>query len=78
MLSHCLKCRKNTESKNPKVIKTKNGRIMRLSKCVVCDRKKFIKNLSTFIKEQDASGSLSSLGIKTTLSKIPLVVPLLF
>ena len=37
MLSHCLKCRKNTESENPKVTKTKNGRIMLLSKCAVCD-----------------------------------------
>ena len=33
MLSYCLKCRKNTESKNPKVMQTKNGRIMLLSKC---------------------------------------------
>ena len=31
MLSPCLKCRKNTESKNPKVARTKNGRIMLLS-----------------------------------------------
>ena len=31
MLSYCLKCRKNTESKNPKVARTKNGRIMLLS-----------------------------------------------
>ena len=47
MLSYCLKCRKNTESKNPKVIKTKNGRIMFLSKCAVCGSKnsKFIKDL---------------------------------
>ena len=28
MLSYCLKCRKNTESKNPKVSRAKNGRIM--------------------------------------------------
>ena len=73
MLSYCLKCRKNTESKNPKVVKTKNGRIMLLSKCAVCDSKK-----SKFIKQQEASGLLSSLGIKTPLSKIPLVGPLLF
>ena len=64
MLSYCLKCRKNTESKNPKVAKTKNRRIMLLSKCSVCDSKK-----SKFIKEQ-TSGLLSSLGIKTPLSKI--------
>ena len=35
MLSYCLKCRKNTESKNPKVVRTKNRRIMLLSKCTV-------------------------------------------
>ena len=46
---------------------------MTLSKCVVCDSKK-----SKFIKEQEASGVLSSLGIKTPLSKIPLVGLLLF
>ena len=26
--SYCLKCRKNTESQNPKVVSTKNGRII--------------------------------------------------
>ena len=40
MLSYCLKCRKNTESKNPEGVRTKNGKIMLLSKCVVCDSKK--------------------------------------
>ena len=73
MLYYCLKCRKNTESKNPKVAKTKNGRIMLLSKCTVCDSKK-----SKFIKEQEGSGLLSSLGIKTPLSKVLLVGLLLF
>ena len=40
MLSYCLKCRKNTENKNLKVVRTKNGRIMLLSKREVCDSKK--------------------------------------
>ena len=66
MLLYCLKCRKNTESKNPKVVRTKNGRIMLLSKCALCDTKKF-----KFIKEQKASELLSSLGIKAPLSKVP-------
>ena len=73
MLSYCGNCRKNTERKNPKVARTKNGRIMLLSKCEVYDSKK-----STFIKDHDASGLLSSLEIMTTLSKIPLLGPLLF
>ena len=42
-----------------------------LSKCVVCDSKK-----SNFIREQEGSGSLSSLRIKTPLNKIHLVVSL--
>ena len=46
---------------------------MLLSKCEAC----YNKN-SKFIKEQEASGLLSSLGIRTPLSKIPLVGPLLF
>ena len=46
---------------------------MILSKCAVCDSKK-----SRFVKEQEASGILSSLGIKTPLSKIPLIGPALF
>ena len=73
MLYYCLKCRKNTESKNPKVESTKNGRIMLLSNCVICDSKK-----SKFFKQQESSGLVSSLGIKTPLSKIPLVGLLLF
>ena len=51
MLSYCLKCRKNTESKNPKVPRTKNRTIMLLSKYEVCEGK-----TSKFIKEQEASG----------------------
>ena len=72
MLSYCLKCRKNTKSKNPKVAKTKNERIMLLSKCAVCDSK-----ILRSIKQQEASGLLSSLGIKTPLNRIPLLGPLL-
>ena len=68
-----MKCRKNTESTNPKIVGTKNGRIMLLWKCEVWDSKK-----SKFIKEQEASGLLSNLGIKTLLNKIPLLGLLLF
>ena len=46
---------------------------MFLSKCSVCDTKK-----AKFIKEQEPNGLLSSLGIKTLLSKILLAGPLLF
>ena len=46
---------------------------MLLSKYVVCDSKKL-----KFIKEQEASGLLSRLGINTPLSKISSVCSLLF
>ena len=59
----CLRCRKNTESKNPKVVKTKNGRRILLSKCAVCNSKKY-----KFIKEQQARGLSSNLtGIKVPI-----------
>ena len=38
------------------------------SKCPVCGIKK-----SKFVKEQEAKGLLSNLGIRTPLSKIPLL-----
>ena len=69
----CLNCRKNTESKNPKVVKTKNRKIILLSKCAFFDNKK-----SKFIKEQEANGLLSSLGIKAHLNETPLGGPFLF
>ena len=40
MLLYCLMCRKQRESKNPKFVRTKNGRILLLSKWEVCDSKK--------------------------------------
>ena len=73
MLSYCSKCRKNTQSKNPKSVRNKNERIILLSKCAVCDSKK-----SKLIKRQEANGLSSSLAIQTPLSKISLLGPLLF
>ena len=68
-----MKCRKNTESKNPKVARTKNGGIIVLSSLVVCNSKK-----SKFLEQQEAKVLLSSLGIKTPLRKLHLKRPLLF
>ena len=68
MLTYCVKYRKNTENLNSKIFKTKNGRLIMQSKCPVCGIKK-----SRFVKEQEAKGLLSNLGIKTPLSKIPLL-----
>ena len=68
MLTYCLVCKKNTENKDVKMIKTKNGRLLLSSNCAVCDNKK-----SRFVKEQEESGILSSVGIRTPLSKIPVL-----
>ena len=67
MWSYNLKCGEKTGSKNPKVVKTKNIRIMFIPNCATCTTKK-----SRFIKKEKARVLLSSLGMKTALSRIPL------
>ena len=73
MKSYCWKCRKDTENINPRVSNTNNGRTMILSKCAICGSKK-----SIFIKNQEEKGILSNLGIRTPLSKVPLLGDILF
>ena len=68
MKTYCEKCRKDTENIDQKMVRTKKNRLVMLSKCSVCGIKK-----SRFLKEQDAKGLLSNLGIKTSLRKIPLL-----
>ena len=68
MNTYCVKCKKDTENIDPKMFRTKNNRLIMQSKCPACGIKK-----SRFIKEQEAKGLLSNLGIKTPLSKIPLL-----
>ena len=65
MESYCLKCRKYTKNIDPQVSRTSNGKVMILSKCVICNSKK----KSKFINPQEAKGLLSNLGIKTPLAK---------
>ena len=64
---------KNTESIDPKVSATSNDRTMILSKCAICGSKK-----SKFIKKQEANELLNNLGIRTPLSKTPLLGDVLF
>ena len=73
MKSYCLKCRKNTENINPRVSNTSNSRTMVLSRCAICDTKK-----SRFIKNQEAKGLLSNIGIQILLSKVPILDDILF
>ena len=66
MQTCCVSCKKNTENKDSKVIKTKNGISQMKSQCSICGNKK-----SRFVKEEETKEILSSLGIRTPLSKIP-------
>ena len=68
MRTYCVKGRKDTDNIDSKIFKTKNNRLLMQSKCSNCKNKK-----SRFVKEQEAKGLLSNLGIKTPLSKIPLL-----
>ena len=46
MENYCVSCKKYTENKNSSVTKTKQNRLMLLSNCAICGKKKssFIKN----------------------------------
>ena len=66
--TYCVRCKKDTDNIDPKMFRTKNNRLLIQSKCSVCKNKK-----SRFVKEQEAKGLLSDLGINTPLSKIPLL-----
>ena len=73
MESYCLKCKKHTKNINPQVSSTSNGKMMILTKCAICGSKK-----SKFIDTQEAKGLLRNLGIKTPISKTPVLGDILF
>ena len=64
---------KNTEKIDPEISSSSNGRAMILSKCAICGSKK-----SKFIKNKEAKGLLSKSGIRTPLSKVPILGDILF
>ena len=68
MRNYCVKCRKDTENIDPRIVKTKKNRLVMQSKCSVCGIKKL-----RFVKEQEAKSLLSNLRIKAPLNKIPLL-----
>ena len=73
MKSYCLRCRKDTENINLRVSNTSNGRTVILSKKAICASKS-----SRFITDQEAKGLLSNLGVRTPLSKVPILGDILF
>ena len=73
MKSYCLKCRKYTENIDRRVSNTSNIRKTILSKCAIYGSKKL-----SFIRNQKAKGLLSILGVRTPLSKVPILGDILF
>ena len=59
MKTYCIVCKRDTENKNPKVFRTKNGSIISKSMCSECNNKK-----SRFISKKKESGLLSNLRIR--------------
>ena len=68
MKTYCLKSKKSTENIDRKVVRTKNNRLLMQLICSDCKNKK-----PRFVKNQEAEGLLSNLGINTPFSKIPLL-----
>ena len=77
METYCLKCKqkkkKKTKNIDPKFSSTSNGKSMTLSKYAICGSKK-----SRIINKQEAKRLLSNLGIRTPLSKVPILGDILF
>ena len=73
MESYCVRCKKYTKNINPRVSNTSSGKAMILSKCATCCSKK-----SRFINNQEAKGLLSSLGLRTPLTKVPILGDIFF
>ena len=48
MLSYCVKCWKDTENIDPKMVRTKKNKLIKQSKCPICGIKK-----SRFAKERE-------------------------
>ena len=60
MKTYWVKYKKDTENIDPKIVRTKNKRLVMQSKCSISGTKK-----SRFIKDQEAKSLLSNLGVKT-------------
>ena len=72
--SYCVKEKKQTGFQGKsKIVQMKNGKYALVGKCPSCGIMKY-----KFISQQTANGLLSMLGIKTALSKIPLIGDVLF
>ena len=62
-ITYCLSCKKDARNIDPKVVKTKNNKLVIISKCSICNNKK-----SIFISQ--GSGMLDNLGLNTPQNRM--------
>ena len=65
MKTYFVKCKKDRENIDPKMVRAKNNRLVMQSESSACEIEK-----SRFVKEQEVKDLLSNLEIKTPLSEI--------
>ena len=72
MNSYCLLCKKGTESINPKIVRTKNNRLMMLLKCAIYNNKKsrFTAGLSSLECISQGPGLLDNLELNTPQNRM--------
>ena len=72
MNTYCLSCKKDTRNIDPKVVKTKNNKKMMLSRCSICNNKKytFTAEPSSSERISQGSGLLDSLGLNTPQNRM--------
>ena len=72
MNCYCFSCKKDTENINPKIVRTKNNRLMMLSKCAICDNQKsrFTAGPTSSERISQGSGLFDSLGLSTPQNRM--------
>ena len=68
-----MRCKKYAKHINPRVSNTCNGKTMTSLKCAMCGNEK-----SRYIKNQEAKGLLSNLGLRKPLGKVLILGDILF
>ena len=69
MESYCVSCKKILQNKILVLEELNKNKLVLVSNCAACGKKK-----SSLIKNQEVSGLFIKLGIRTSLSNIPLTV----
>ena len=60
-VSYCVHCKRKTEDVNPKIVETKNGKMMRKSTCAICGHKK-----SCFVGAHEKGSGIRGMNLSGT------------